>query len=72
MTKRYDDLTIDEVMTDPMIRTVMRADRVEPRQFETLLRRLAAVPAVSGRHYGMAPLAMVRGAVDFRCGTPCA
>ena len=35
------DLTIDEVVKDPMIRLLMKADRVEPRAFETMLRALA-------------------------------
>lgn len=35
------DLTIDEVVKDPMIRMLMKADRVDPRSFETMLRTLA-------------------------------
>lgn len=35
------DLTIDEVVKDPMIRMLMKADRVDPRAFETMLRSLA-------------------------------
>ncbi len=35
------DLTIDEVVKDPMIRMLMQADRVDPRSFETMLRTLA-------------------------------
>ncbi|TIL76635.1 MAG: hypothetical protein E5Y70_02430 [Mesorhizobium sp.] len=35
------DLTIDEVVKDPMIRMLMQADRVDPRSFETMLRSLA-------------------------------
>ncbi|RWI18296.1 hypothetical protein [Mesorhizobium sp.] len=35
------DLTIDEVVKDPMIRMLMRADRVDPHAFETMLRSLA-------------------------------
>ncbi|MGX9571625.1 hypothetical protein [Mesorhizobium sp. f-mel] len=35
------DLTIDEVVEDPMIRMLMKADRVDPRSFETMLRTLA-------------------------------
>ncbi|RWL20695.1 MAG: hypothetical protein EOR57_08925 [Mesorhizobium sp.] len=35
------DLTIDEVLKDPMIRMLMKADRVDPRSFETMLRALA-------------------------------
>ncbi|MER9232338.1 hypothetical protein NKI56_09575 [Mesorhizobium sp. M0622] len=35
------DLTIDEVVKDPMIRMLMKADRVDPRSFEAMLRALA-------------------------------
>jgi hypothetical protein len=35
------DLTIDEVVKDPMIRMLMKADRVDPSSFETMLRTLA-------------------------------
>ena len=51
------DLTLDEALADPMIGAALKADRVDPRQFETLLRstarRLAAprripTPALRG------------------------
>ena len=35
------DLTIDEAVRDPMIRLVMKADGVDPRAFERMLRSLA-------------------------------
>ncbi len=35
------DLTLDEVLADPVIGAAMRADRVDPRRFETLLRTTA-------------------------------
>lgn len=35
------DLTIDEAVRDPMIRLVMKADGVDPRALETMLRSLA-------------------------------
>ncbi|MER8482796.1 hypothetical protein [Mesorhizobium sp. M1322] len=35
------DLTIDEVVKDPIIRMLMKADRVDPRSFETMLRTVA-------------------------------
>lgn len=35
------DLTLDEALNDPMIAAALRADRVDPRQFETLLRSTA-------------------------------
>jgi hypothetical protein len=35
------DLTIDTALADPIIRAAMAADRVNPREFETLLRSTA-------------------------------
>ena len=35
------DLTLDEALADPMIGAALRADHVDPRQFETLLRSTA-------------------------------
>lgn len=35
------DLTIDEAVRDPMIRLVMKADGVDPRALEKMLRSLA-------------------------------
>ncbi len=35
------DLTIEEAVRDPMIRLVMKADGVDPRAFESMLRSLA-------------------------------
>lgn len=35
------DLTLDEVLADPMIGAALKADHVDPRQFETLLRSTA-------------------------------
>ncbi|ESY73237.1 hypothetical protein NKH57_18935 [Mesorhizobium sp. M1050] len=35
------DLTIEEAVRDPMIRLVMKADGVDPRAFENMLRSLA-------------------------------
>ncbi|KQS65358.1 hypothetical protein ASG39_08945 [Rhizobium sp. Leaf371] len=37
MNMANDDLTLNEVLTDPMIRAVMRADGVTSSQFRTLL-----------------------------------
>ncbi|TIS88767.1 hypothetical protein [Mesorhizobium sp.] len=36
------DLTIDEAVQDPMIRMLMKADRVDPGAFEAMLRSLVA------------------------------
>ena len=35
------DLTLDEALADPVIGAVMKADHVDKRQFETLLRTTA-------------------------------
>ncbi len=35
------DLTLDEALADPMIAAALRADRVDPRRFEALLRGTA-------------------------------
>ena len=35
------DLTLDEALADPMIGAALKADHVDPRQFETLLRSTA-------------------------------
>ncbi|MER8654125.1 hypothetical protein [Mesorhizobium sp. M0847] len=42
------DLTIDEAIRDPMIRLVMKADRVNPRAFEAMLRTVADEQGLSG------------------------
>ena len=44
MQKR-EDLTIDEAIRDPMIRLVMKADGIDPKAFERLLRQRAAEQA---------------------------
>nr|WP_245474328.1 hypothetical protein [Mesorhizobium sp. M2A.F.Ca.ET.042.01.1.1] len=44
MQKRK-DLTIDEAIRDPMIRLVMKADGVDPKAFERMLRSRAAEQA---------------------------
>ena len=41
MTLQHDDLTIDDVLADPLILALRRADGVEPQAFEALLRSAA-------------------------------
>lgn len=43
------DLTIDEAVRDPMIRLVMKADGVDPRALETMLRSLAGAQDTRNR-----------------------
>ncbi len=40
------DLTIDEAVRDPMIRLVMKADGIDPKAFERMLRQRAAEQAL--------------------------
>jgi hypothetical protein len=42
------DLTIGEAIRDPMIRLVMKADGVNPRALEAMLRTLADEQGLSG------------------------
>jgi hypothetical protein len=41
MTSSGDDLTIDELLRDPLTRALMRADRVDPSTLEAALRSVA-------------------------------
>jgi hypothetical protein len=36
------DLTVEEIMAEPIVRELMRADHVDPAAFEALLRSIAA------------------------------
>ena len=51
---------IEDLLADPLIQSVMRADRVEPKELRTLLRgvanRLAPARAASGPAYPRPPL----------------
>lgn len=40
--ERCSDLTVEEVMAEPIVRALMRADHVDPAAFEVLLRSIAA------------------------------
>jgi hypothetical protein len=44
------ELTIEEVVADPIVRDVMRADLVDPDAFETLLRWVAAHSSEAACH----------------------
>lgn len=57
------DLTVQEVMTDAVIGAAMRADRIDPQQFEALLRGAARELAVSR------PLPSTLAALARRCGS---
>jgi len=61
------DLTIDEAVRDPMIRLVMKADGVDPRAFEKMLRSLAdeqrrEVPLLRSRQAARGQLSKVASA----------
>ena len=61
------DMTIESTLADPMIRAVMRADRIEPQAFERLLRSAARsidaapLPALPPAWTARAAKAMSRG-----------
>jgi hypothetical protein len=42
MTMSLDDLTIDDLLRDPMTQAIMQADGVDSSELETMLRALAA------------------------------
>ncbi len=46
MTVQYTDLTIEDVLADPLILALRRADGVDPKAFESLLRGKARVVSV--------------------------
>ena len=60
MQKRK-DLTIDEAIRDPMIRLVMKADGIDPKAFERMLRSRAAEQAL-----GEVPPAFLEGSGSGR------
>ena len=41
MTTSQNDLTIDELLGDPMTHAIMKADGVDPLELEAMLRALA-------------------------------
>jgi hypothetical protein len=52
MTRLRDDLTLDELLGDPMTQAIARADRVDPAELEAMLRSLAR--EIAGRSGGSA------------------
>jgi hypothetical protein len=56
MTEPHNDLTIDELLDDPLTHAIMRADRVDPSELRAMLRALAPVVArAAGRASDGAP-----------------
>lgn len=44
---RCPDATVEDIVTDPIVRALMKADRVDPTAFEALLRsRASKLPAI--------------------------
>ena len=41
MGKAFQEMTLRSALSDPLIRTVMAADNVDPVELETMLRRIA-------------------------------
>jgi len=59
------DSTIDELINDPLTRTLMRADGVDPSELEAMLRSLAhLVVRPAARASGVAQASFDRVAVD--------
>jgi hypothetical protein len=52
MTRLHDDLTLDQLLGDPMTQAIARADRVDPAELEAMLRSLAR--EIAGRSGGSA------------------
>jgi hypothetical protein len=52
MTRLHHDLTLDELLGDPMTQAIARADRVDPAELEAMLRSLAR--EIGGRSGGSA------------------
>jgi hypothetical protein len=65
------ELTLDDALSDPVIRAVMAADRVDPRRFEVLMRATARRLEPGRRTAAPAPRA-VRVRCDLSAGTACA
>jgi hypothetical protein len=42
MSWRYREVTLTEMLSDPIVRSLMKADRVDPGRLEAKLRHLAA------------------------------
>ena|SRR5712675_294989 len=62
MTKAYDDLTLDQLLGDPMTHAIARADRVDTAELEATLRSLAR--EISGRSGGSARAAAASAPCD--------
>ena len=53
MTTSRDELTIDDLLGDPLTHTIMKADRVDPSELEAMVRALAArIGRLAGRSNG--------------------
>lgn len=72
------ELTITELLREPMVRALMKADRVDVREFETRLRLVAGGARRDGGAEGSDETHAVRGrristplfqaAAELRCG----
>ncbi|OLP59189.1 hypothetical protein BJF93_04625 [Xaviernesmea oryzae] len=60
MNQAHDDLTLEEVLTDPMIRMMMRADGVTTSEMKTLLYSAASAMRGAENHEGGARAAAHR------------
>jgi hypothetical protein len=60
MTTSHDDLTIDELLDDPMTQAIMQADRVDRSALEAMLRALASLLAHPAERTNDGDLALER------------
>ena len=52
----YREPMLEEILSDPITRAVMRADRVDPTKLRAMLTRIADVNRRHGRDVGALPL----------------
>jgi len=50
MNRSCRELTLTEALSDPLVRTVMAADGVDPRELEATMNRIAGVVARNSPH----------------------
>ena len=53
MTTFRDELTIDDLLGDPLTQAIMKADRIDPSELEAMMRAMAAwIARLAGRSNG--------------------
>ena len=69
MDAQRNELTIDDVMADPVIGSMMKADRVDPRALRDLLDRARDAQGLRARCVGV-PFARLRASRPWAGMTP--